>query len=84
MYLKKINLKNKVALVTGAGKGIGRASSIALAEAGATIIGISRTSKDLDKLQKDIKKVKGKLVKITCDIMAVSYTHLTLPTKQPV
>ena len=68
MYLKKINLKNKVALVTGAGKGIGRACSIALAEAGANIIGISRTASDLDKLQKDIKKVKGKLIKITCDI----------------
>ena len=62
MYLKKINLKNKVALVTGAGKGIGRACSIALAEAGATIIGVSRTTSDLDKLQKDIKKVKGKLI----------------------
>ena len=44
MYLKKINLKNKYALVTGAGKGLGRACSIALAEAGATIIGLSRTS----------------------------------------
>ena len=44
MYLKKINLKNKVALVTGAGKGIGRACSIALAEAGATLIGVSRTT----------------------------------------
>ena len=39
MYLKKINLKNKYALVTGAGKGLGRACSIALAEAGATVIG---------------------------------------------
>ena len=27
MYLKKINLKNKTALVTGAGKGIGKAVS---------------------------------------------------------
>ena len=69
MYLKKINLKNKYALVTGAGKGQGRAYSIAMAEAGATIIGLSRTSSDLDKLEKDIKKVKSKLIKINCDVM---------------
>ena len=80
MYLKKINLKNKVALVTGAGKGIGRACSIALAEAGATIIGVSRTTSDLDKLQKDIKKVKGKLTKITCDIM--NYEDLSSKLKK--
>ena len=69
MYLNKINLKNKYALVTGAGKGLGRACSIAMAEAGATIIGLSRTSSDLDKLEKDIKKVKSKLIKINCDVM---------------
>ena len=69
MYLKKINLKNKYALITGAGKGLGRACSIAMAEAGATIIGLSRTSSDLDKLEKDIKKVKSKLIKINCDVM---------------
>ncbi len=69
MYLKKINLKKKYALVTGAGKGIGKACSIALAEAGATVIGISRTQSDLNKLQKDIKKIKGKLIKINCDVM---------------
>ena len=56
MYLKKINLKNKIALVTGAGKGIGRACSIALAEAGADLILISRTEKDLNNVSKIIKK----------------------------
>ena len=69
MYLQKINLKKKYALVTGAGKGLGRACSIALAEAGATVIALSRTQTDLSKLEKDIKKVKGKIVKIHCDVM---------------
>ena len=69
MYLQKINLKNKYALVTGAGKGLGRACSLALAEAGATVIVLSRTVSDLNKLEKDFKKIKGKLIKIHCDVM---------------
>ena len=69
MYLQKINLKNKYALVTGAGKGFGRACSLAMAEAGATILALSRTQSDLDKLERDIKKIKGKIVKIQCDVM---------------
>ena len=80
MYLKKINLKNKYALVTGAGKGLGRACAIALAEAGAIIIGLSRTQSDLDKLEKDIKKAKSKLIKIRCDVM--DYSDLSKKLKK--
>ncbi len=68
MYLKKINLKNKTALVTGAGKGIGMACAIALAEAGANLIIISRTQKDLDKVSKIIKKLKVKCTSYACDV----------------
>ena len=56
MFLKNYNLKNKTAVVTGAGKGLGRACAIALAEAGAKVIIISRTLSDLDKVEKIIKK----------------------------
>jgi len=68
MYLNKYNLKNKIALVTGAGKGIGRACAIALAEAGANLIIISRTKKDLDQVSKIIKKFKVKCKSYVCDI----------------
>ena len=68
MYLKKYNLKNKIALVTGAGKGLGRACAIALAEAGANLIIISRTKKDLIEVTKIIKKFKSKCKYYVCDI----------------
>ena len=68
MYLKNYNLKNKTAVVTGAGKGLGRACAIALAEAGANLIIISRTKKDLDEVSKKIKKLRVKCKSYVCDI----------------
>ena len=68
MYLKNYNLKNKTAVVTGAGKGLGRACAIALAEAGANLIIISRTKKDLDEVSKNIKRLKSKCKSYVCDI----------------
>ena len=68
MYLKKYNLKNKVALVSGAGKGLGKACALALAEAGANLIIISRTQKDLDQVARIVKKFKSKCNTYVCDI----------------
>ena len=68
MFLKNYNLENKTALVTGAGKGLGRACAIALAEAGANLIIISRTKKDLDEVSRIIKKLKSKCKSYVCDI----------------
>ena len=68
MYLKKINLKNRTALVTGAGKGIGKACAIALAEAGANLVIISRTKKDLEKVSKIIRKFNSKCIYYVCDV----------------
>ena len=71
MYLQKFEVKNKTALVTGAGKGIGKASAIALAEAGADLIILSRTLPDLNKVKKQINKLKRKCTVFECDVSNV-------------
>ena len=68
MFLKNYNLRNKTALVTGAGKGLGRACALALAEAGANLIIISRTKKDLDEVSRKAQKLKIKCKSYICDI----------------
>ena len=68
MFLKNYNLKNKTAVVTGAGKGLGRACAIALAEAGSNLVIISRTKKDLEEVSRKVKKLKIKCRSYVCDI----------------
>lgn len=48
-----INFNGQRALVTGAGKGIGRALAIKLTECGAKVVAISRTPEDLDSLKQE-------------------------------
>lgn len=49
----EIRFDGKTALITGAGKGIGRILTLKLAEAGANVIAVSRTQSDLDSLKKE-------------------------------
>ncbi|GIX71453.1 l-xylulose reductase, partial [Caerostris darwini] len=49
----EIAFHGKRALVTGAGKGIGRAMALKLAECGAEVVAVSRTQSDLDALKKE-------------------------------
>lgn len=53
-------LDGKVALVTGAGRGIGRGAALALAEAGAEVVGWSRTAGEIESLVAEIEGKGGK------------------------
>ncbi len=76
-------LDNKRSLVTGAGKGIGLAASIALAEAGSEVVMISRTKKDLDSLKSYITKKGYKAYYEVLDITKTGCIESFLNNEKP-
>ena len=65
-YIMK--LEGKIAIVTGAGKGIGREAALAIAEEGATVVAVARTQADLDETVKMIEEKGGKAVSLSRDL----------------
>jgi len=63
-----MRLSNKVSLITGASRGIGRASALALAREGSTVVGVARTKKDLDDLVKTVESEGGRAKSLVCDV----------------
>ena len=65
------NLSGKTALITGASRGIGRASALALAQAGAQVlVHYSTGEKEAAAVVAEIRKTGGKAEKITADLRA--------------
>lgn len=63
-----MSLTDKVALITGAGSGLGRAAAIRLAEAGAKIAALGRTGDDLQATVDQITEGGGQAVVVEADI----------------
>lgn len=75
--MKPIELTGKTALVTGASRGIGRATALALAQAGAQVlVHYGRGEKEAAAVVDEIRRAGGKAEKIAADLRAPDGPHL--------
>jgi len=63
-----MTMKGKVALVTGAGSGIGKAAALMLAEGGTRVAVLSRTAAEVEKTRDEIVAAGGEAIAISADI----------------
>lgn len=74
MILDKFKLDGKVALVTGAGQGLGQSMALAMAEAGADIVGLDYRSSE--ETEKSVKALGRKYQQEICDLNKASVDEL--------
>ena len=68
MVLEKFSLKEKVAIVTGAGRGIGKSIALAFAEAGADVVVAARTGKEIEQTAEEINRLGRKAIFVPMDV----------------
>jgi len=66
--LDQLDLKDKVAIVTGSGRGLGKAMAIALADAGADLVVTARSQGEIEQTSKEIEKKGGKALAVQADM----------------
>ena len=68
MINEEYRVDGKVAIVTGAGRGIGKAIALTLAEAGADITVVARTKEQIEQTAEDIRKLGRKALAVPADV----------------
>ena len=69
MILDRFRLTDKVAIVTGAGRGIGAGCALAFAEMGADVVLGARTPEQLDEVAGRIRAMGRHAIAVPCDVM---------------
>jgi NAD(P)-dependent dehydrogenase (short-subunit alcohol dehydrogenase family) len=71
----EFDLTGKVAIVTGAGRGIGYHIALALARYGADLVVCSRTLSELEKVGKEIQEIGRKVLIQKMDVTSIPAIH---------
>lgn len=74
------NISGKNAIITGAGKGIGKAIATALAQEGVNVALVGRTKKHLDELAEELKKYNVKIAVATMDVSDIHSVNHAIET----
>ncbi len=73
-------LENKVAVITGAGSGIGKAMAVLFAKEGASLVVADVVEESLDKVVEEIKELNGKVVSCITDVAVKSDVESMIKT----
>ena len=68
MHLNQFSLENRVAIVTGAGRGIGKAIALGIAGAGADVVVAARTASDIETTASEINEIGRKALPVPTDV----------------
>jgi 7-alpha-hydroxysteroid dehydrogenase len=68
VLLDRFRIDDQAAIVTGAGRGIGRASALALAEHGADLVLVARTAEQLDQVADEVRRMGRQAVVVPADV----------------